>query len=233
LIVPWPSSDHKGSGREGPGRDGPVAEFAAAIDRNRRHRLLIVPPLLAEINRTRRLLASTMRALDGHGIDSFLPDLPGTNESLQPFFGQSLHGWRQAMARAARHFAASHVLAVRGGALIFPNALPGWVLEPVSGQAILRQMVRARVIAAREAGLHEDSAALIDTGRTEGIMLAGYDFGPALIAGLESARPLDEGQREIRQSELGGPALWLRAEPGDDPAQAARLAGVIAAEITA
>ena len=233
MIVAWPCSDHKASGRDGPGRDRPVEEFAAAIDRNRRHRLLIVPPLLAEMNRTRRLLVSTMRALDGHGIDSFLPDLPGTNESLQPFFGQSLHGWRQAMARAARHFAASHVLAVRGGALIFPNALPGWVLEPVSGPATLRQMVRARVIAAREAGRHEDRANLLVLARSDGIELAGYDCSPALIAGLDSARPLDEGQREIRLGELGGAPLWLRAEPGDDPAQAERLATLIAAEIAA
>lgn len=203
------------------------------IDRARSFRLLIVPPLLEEMNRTRRFLMGTMRALDGHGIDSFLPDLPGTNESLQPFVSQSLHGWRMAMVRAARHFAATHVLALRGGALIFPNVLPGWVVEPVSGASLLRQLLRAAVIAAREAGRHEDSAALLETGRTEGIVLAGYDFGPALIAGLDSARPLDEGQREIRQSDLGGAALWLRSEPGDDPAQAARLAAIIAAGIAA
>lgn len=204
-----------------------------AIDRGRRFRLLIVPPLFEEMNRTRRLLASTMRALDIHGIDSFMPDLPGTNESLQAFASQSLHAWRIAMARAARHFEASHVLALRGGALVFPNTLPGWVIDPVSGSSLLRQLLRARVIAAREAGRQEDSAALLETGRTEGITLAGYDCGPALIAGLDSARPLDEGQREIRIGELGGAALWLRAEPGDDPVQAARLAAIIAEGIAA
>jgi hypothetical protein len=216
-----------------PGRDGPTEEFALSFDDQRRHRLLIVPPLFAEMNRMRRLLAQAMRVLDDDGIDSMLPDLPGTNESLQPLFGQSLHGWRTAMARAAQGFGATHVLAVRGGALIFPNALPGWVLEPVMGASILRQMVRARVLAAREAGRHEDSATLLDTSRTEGLLLAGYDLGPALIAGLESARPLDEGQREIRQGDLGGAALWLRAEPGDDPAQASRLAAIVAGGITA
>jgi hypothetical protein len=219
LIAPWPC----------PGGD----EFAAVIDRERRYRLLIVPPLFEEMNRTRRLLVDTMRALDSHGIDSFMPDLPGTNESLQAFESQSLHSWRTAMARAARHFAATHVLALRGGVLVFPNALPGWVVEPVAGASLLRQLLRAGVIAAREAGEHADSATLLETGRTEGIRLAGYACGPALIAGLDSARPLDEGQREIRQSELGGAALWLRAEPGDDPAQAARLAAIIAAGISA
>jgi len=217
LIVSWPC----------PGGD----EFAAVIDRGRRFRVLIVPPLFAEMNRTRRMLVSTMRALDGHGIDSFLPDLPGTNESLKDFVGQSLHGWRTAMARAARHFSATHVLALRGGVLVFPNVLPGWVVEPVSGASLLRQLLRIAVIAAREGGEYADSASLFETARREGITIAGYDFGASLIAGLDSARPLDEGQREVRQSELGGPALWLRAEPGDDPAQAARLAAIVAGGI--
>ncbi|WP_420382495.1 hypothetical protein [Novosphingobium sp.] len=219
MIEIWPNS----------GGD----EFAAVIDRRRRHRVLIVPPLFAEMNRMRRLIAGTMRALDVHGVDSFAPDLPGTNESTAPLYAQSLHTWRTAMERAAKHFAASHVLAVRGGALIFPNVLPGWALEPVSGAAILRQMVRARTVAARERGDHEDTAALIELGRSEGLMLAGYDLGPGLVAGLETARPLDEGQRQINQSDLGGAALWLRAEPGDDPAQALRLAQIIADGITA
>ena len=195
--------------------------------------MLIVPPLFAEMNRTRRFLADTMRALDIHGIDSFLPDLPGTNESCQSFFSQSLHNWRTAMSAAGRHFVASHVLALRGGVLVFPNALPGWVVEPVSGSNLLRQLLRAGVIAAREAGEHLDSTTLLELGRTEGLMLAGYHFGPALIAALDTARPLDEGQREIRQSELGGSALWLRAEPGEDPAQSARLAAIVAAGIAA
>ena len=195
--------------------------------------MLIVPPLFEEMNRTRRFLVDTMRALDIHGIDSFLPDLPGTNESGQAFSGQSLHTWRSAMVAAARHFGASHVLALRGGVLVFPNTLPGWVVEPVSGASLLRRMLRAGVIAAREAGDHRDSADLLETGRTEGLRLAGFDFSPALIAGLDGARPLDEGQRKVRQSELGGAALWLRAEPGEDPAQSARLAAVIHAGIAA
>ncbi len=227
MITTWPC----------PGTTRSAGELALAIDRGRRHRLLIVPPLLAEMNLMRRMLVTTMRALDIGGpdiggIDSFLPDLPGTNESTMPFHSQTLHGWRTAMARAATHFAATHVLAVRGGALVFPNTLPGWALEPVSGAAILRQMARARVIAAREAGRHEDSAALIETGQTDGVVLAGYNFGPALVAGLVDARPLDEGQREIRQSDLGGAALWRRAEPGDDPAQATKLAAIIAADLS-
>ena len=216
-----------------PGPDGPTEELAVGFDRQRRHRLLIVPPLFEEMNRTRRFLIDTMRRLDLSGIDSLLPDLPGCNESLQSFAAQSLYGWRRAMAQAALHFRASHVLAVRGGTLVFPNALPGWVLEPVKGASLLRQMLRARTVAAREAGGHETIAELLEHGRSEGLDLAGYACGAALIAGLEAAVPLDEGQHEIRQSDLGGSALWLRSEPGEDAAQADALAARIVAEIAA
>jgi hypothetical protein len=116
---------------------------------------------------------------------------------------------------------------VRGGALVFPALLPGWVLEPVKGSAVLRQLLRARVLAAREAGLAENSAELLETGRDHGLDLAGYRLSAALVAGLDAAVPEDEGQRMIRQSDLGGGALWLRSEPGDDPAQAAALARII------
>lgn len=223
MIAGWPC----------PGSDGPTEEYALSFDRSRPARLLIVPALFEEANRTRRLLVQAMRLLDDAGIDSFLPDLPGCNESRQPFAAQSLHGWRDAMERAAMHFGATHVLAMRGGALVFPARLPGWALEPVKGASVLRQLIRARTIAAREAGLAEDGASLLETGRAQGLDLAGYRCGASLIAGLESALPLDEGQRTIAQGELGGGGLWLRSEPTDDAAQSAALARIIASEVSA
>lgn len=217
-----------------PGPAGPVSEHAIAFDSDRSHRLLVVPALFEEANRTRRMLIEAMRRLDAAGIDSFLPDLPGCNESTQDFAAQSLSAWRSGMEAAAKHFAATHVLAVRGGALVFPNRLPGWVYEPAKGQTILRQLVRARTIAAREAGRTEDSASLIAKGKEHGLELAGYRCGAALIAGLESAVPQDEGQRTLRQSELeSGAGLWLRSEPGDAPEQSAALARIVAEEIAA
>lgn len=217
-----------------PGPSGPVSEYAFVLDRERTQRLLVVPPLFEEANRMRRMLAETMRALDAAGVDSFLPDLPGCNESGQDFSAQSLSAWRGAMDAAAIHFAATHVLAVRGGALVFPNRLPGWVYEPVKGQTILRQLVRARTIAAREAGREEDGASLLARGREHGLDLAGYRCGAALIAGLEGALPQDEGQRTLLQRELeGGAGLWLRSEPGEAPGQSTVLARIIATEIGA
>ena len=221
MIAAWPC----------PGPSGQSKEYALAFDRARQRRVLIVPALFDEANRMRRMLVEMMRLLDADGIDTFLPDLPGCNESPQSFTAQSLHGWRVAMQHAVRHFRASDVLAVRGGALVFPGTLPGWVLEPAKGPTILRQMLRARTIAAREAGRQEDSAALLEQGRSEGLELAGYRCGASLIAGLQDALPRIEGQRIIAQSELGGGGLWLRAEPAAAPEQSAALARIIAADI--
>ncbi|WP_225008763.1 MULTISPECIES: alpha/beta hydrolase family protein [Novosphingobium] len=189
-----------------------------------------MPPLFEEQNRTRRLLAQTMRLLDGAGLDSFLPDLPGCNESTQDLATQSLHSWRLAMADAEAQFGATEVLAVRGGALVFPAHLPGWVLEPQRGLSQLRQLLRARVLAAREAGEPALSVeGLLEQGRASGLTLAGYHLNPAMIAGLEGAFPANEGQRMIHLSELGGgAALWSRVEPGEDATQAAALARIIA-----
>lgn len=213
-----------------PGPDGPIHEHAAAFDRGRERRVLIVPALFEEQNRTRRLLVETMRRLDAAGLDSFLPDLPGCNESPQDFAHQSLHAWRRAMADAAVQLAATQVLAVRGGALVFPAHLPGHVLEPVKGASLLRHLLRARVISGREAGEQLSIEGLLDQGREHGLTLAGYRFNPAMIAGLEGALPAHEGQRTILLSELGGgAALWTRAEPGEDAAQAAALARIVAA----
>lgn len=223
MPVTWPC----------PGPAGLAEDYAVAFDRARSIRVLIVPPLFEEMNRTRRLLVETQRQLDALGLDSMLPDLPGCNESTQAFSAQSLGSWRDAMVAAARHFAASHVLAVRGGALVFPTSLPGWVLEPVKGSTILRQLLRARVLSAKEAGREESSADLLEQGRNHGLELAGYRLSAALVAGLDAAVPQDEGQRVIRQSELGSGALWLRSEPGEDPAQSTALARIVAAEASA
>lgn len=223
MIAAWPC----------PGPSGQTDEYALALDKDRAHRLLIVPALFDEANRTRRMIVDTMRLLDAAEIDTFLPDLPGCNESLQDFTAQSLHGWRSSMQHAARHFAATHVLSVRGGVLVMPQTLPGIVYEPAKGPNILRQLLRARTIAAREAGRTEDTASLLEQARTAGLEFAGYRFGASLIAGLENALPEIESQRIITQGELGGGGLWLRAEPDAAPEQSGNLARLISAELPA
>lgn len=194
--------------------------------------LLIVPALFEEANRTRRMVVETMRQLQPHGIDAVLPDLPGCNESLDDFSAQSLDSWRDAMADAALHFGATHVLAVRGGALVAPANVPGWALEPAKGPTLLRQLLRARTIASREAGRDERIEDLLSTGRAAVLELAGYRCGAPLIEGLEAALPAPH-LAPIALSEIGGPALWLRSEPGEDAAQSAALAARLVAGIYA
>ncbi|QUL38592.1 hypothetical protein [Erythrobacter sp. JK5] len=202
-----------------------LVSFAAA----RPARVLVLPAWFDEANKLRRFTIEVMRRLDGAGIDSFLPDLPGCNESLSPLDRQTLADWRTAAGEASRQFDATHVLAIRAGALIAPPELPGWRYAPLSGAKQLRAMIRARTIAAREAGQEERSETLMDAGRSEGLALAGWQIGATMFRELESAEPeASEIQAEIAQATLGGPGLWLRAEPDDDAAQADALAAIIA-----
>src|SRR6478672_2519158 len=174
-----------------------------------------------------------MRRLDGSGVDSFLPDLPGCNESAAPLADQSLETWRSEAAEAASFFAATHVLAMRSAAAIAPE-LPGWRYAPLAGSSQLRSLLRARILASREAGRDEDRDRLLAEGRERGLDLAGYRLGPAMVAGLAAAEmPAGGRQRDLAQGDVGGPGLWLRAEPEHDPKQADALAAIIAMELLA
>jgi len=173
-----------------------------------------------------------MQRLDSARIASILPDLPGCNESRQPLESQSLDHWRACAGAAAAHFSATHLFTLRAGALLAPQDLPGWSYAPSAGRQVLRSMLRARTIAAREAGRGETIEALQQLGRTEGLELAGWHLGPALFAELEAAAPPPDPVRTvIEQAAVGGSGLWLRAEPDDSPEQADALAETIAAGI--
>ena len=218
MIASWPSPSGE--------------EYALAFDRGRQHRLLVLPALFDEANKTRHLVVEVMRRLDGAAIDSFLPDLPGCNESLAPLEAQTLESWRTAASAAAAHFSATHILTVRAGALLAPPELPGWRYAPIGGPSVLRALLRARTISSREAGHSETIDELTELGRANGIELAGYRVDAAMFSELQAAEAPDTGeQREIDQGTIGGGRLWLRAEPGFDESQADALAAVIAMEL--
>lgn len=207
---------------------GIVEEYALCFDEGRQHRLLVVPALFDEFNRMRRLTVEVMRRLDASGIDCVLPDFPGTNESLQPLEIQSTEDWSDAMSTAARHFSATHVLGIRGGCLFTPPALPGWHYAPAKGANLLRQMLRARMLAGREVGREETREALMERALIEGIELTGHRLGAEMIARLEALEPAArEDISRIEQETVGGSGLWLRAEPGDSASQADALASVL------
>ncbi|MCT2558760.1 hypothetical protein N0B51_07180 [Tsuneonella sp. YG55] len=201
--------------------------MALAFDKRRENRLLVLPAWFDEANKLRRLTVEVMRRLDLAGIDCVLPDLPGCNESTAKLADQTLASWRTAAAAATEHFAATHVLTVRAGALLAPEGLPGWRYAPVGGRPVLRAMLRARTIAAKEAGRSERTEDLQAMARSEGIELAGWHVGAEMFRELEGAEA-PPGLAEIEQAALGGPALWLRAEPDEDAAQADALAAMVA-----
>ena len=202
-------------------------EYVVGFDAGRAPRVLVVRGLFDEGSKLRHFTVETMRRLDAAGVDCFLPDLPGTNESLLPLEQQTFDGWRAAMRGAADHFGATHVLAIRGGALVAPGHLPNIHYAPASGASLLRAMLRAQVIAAREAGEAQSREDLLERGRTEGLRLAGYNLGPELIAELEQASLAESDAVEITQGDVGGGGLWLRAEPAHDPVQADCLAELV------
>jgi hypothetical protein len=221
-LIDWPCPAPGGGTRE---------ELALAFDRGREQRLLVLPAWFDEANKLRRQTVEVMRRLELSGIDSFLPDLPGCNESEAPLEEQTLESWCAAAAAAAAHFAATHVLSVRAGALVAPAGLPGWRYAPIGGRQALRAMLRARTIASKERGHAERTEDLQAIGRREGIELAGWPIGAAMFARLEMADPASE-LIEIQQSALDGPALWLRAEPDEHPQQADALAAIVAIGVT-
>jgi hypothetical protein len=100
---------------------------------------------------------------------------------------------------------------------------------PVTGETLLRGMLRARVIASKEAGLVEDRQALLERGRRDGLELAGYRLGAQMVRDLEGAGPAGGAAlANIAQADLGGPGLWLRAEPDHSSEQADSLAALVA-----
>jgi len=203
-------------------------ELLVGFDRGRPLRVLVLPAWFDEANKLRRFTVEVMRRLDSAGIDSLLPDLPGCNESIEPLELQTLSSWRAAAEAAAETLGATHVLAIRAGALIAPATLPGWHYAAQSGPKLLRGMIRARTITAREAGKFETYEELTAIGRDAGLVLGGWPLGPEMVAELETAEPaLAPGQSNIPQGALGGAGLWLRAEPDEDAGQADRLAGAI------
>ncbi|PNU05046.1 hypothetical protein [Novosphingobium guangzhouense] len=205
-------------------------EFALCRDTSRQRRLLIVPALFDEGNKLRRFTVEVMRRLDAAGIDTFLPDLPGCNESVRPLHEQTPAIWIESMAAAARHFGATHVLAIRGGSLFAPRFLPVVHYAPVKGAAILRQMLRARVLASRESGNEENRDTLVEQAMAHGITLAGYPLGAEFFRNFDVLTPAPEAD-VIDQTEIGGSGLWLRAEPDENPAQAECLATILTRRI--
>ena len=174
------------------------------------------------------MLVQAMRGLAERGVGSMLLDLPGCNESLAALEHQSLSTWREAVSAAASQLGATHIAALRGGALIDDGAtdLPHWRLAPAKGSSLLKTMIRTRIAGDKEAGKATSEAGLMDAAKTAPIELAGNILGPAMVSELATAEAAEVAQMTVRAlgQDIAGSTLWLRAEPQDDPAMSAAIA---------
>lgn len=177
------------------GRD----EWAMRIGDAEAPRLLFLPPLFEEMNRTRAFLAATMRKVAATGYCCLLPDLPGTGESERPLEEMTWQDWLDAALAAAE--GARAVASVRGGCLLDAGLTqPRWRLAPVEGASLVRDLERAGLVA--------------DGGG------AGYAPSPPLLDPIRSASPAGEARtirlasdRAEADQKLDGPPLWRRSEP--------------------
>lgn len=182
--------------------------------------LLIVPPLFEELNRTRKLLSDTMRALAACGIAAHLPDLPGTGESETELADTDWADWRHAIDDAASACRASAVLAIRGGCLLDGGtaSLPLMRFSPVEGKRLIRDLIRSRSLNDPDFGSDAQKAVFTD-GPT---LLGGYPISAALACAVREAAIADAGSATTLRldtehgeadARLSGPPLWRRAEP--------------------
>ena len=207
-----------------PYRSGERQEWMMRIGAAAGAPILFVPPLFEEVNRTRALIAATMRALAAQGHGCWLPDLTGTGESEADLAAVQWDEWRHDVSAAGEHVeraagAAPLIASVRGGCLI-DDAAAGvgwWRLAPVAGASLVRDMVRAGIAGVEWAG-YAPSAEL--RGRVGDA--AAVDQGPLRVARLQT----DAAAADVK---LAGPALWRRSEPG----RSAELAEAAAVDIAA
>lgn len=202
-------------------------EFCLSFGAEHPRQILIIPPLLDEMNRMRRMLAQAMRDLAARGVGSVLIDLPGCNESIAKLEVQSLDSWRDAVAACAQQLSVTHVASLRGGALIDDGApLPHWRLAPVKGSSLLKTMIRTRIAGDKEAGKATSEAELMAAAENAPLELAGNMLRPDMVAQLATAVPVAVATMVERKlgEDISGSPLWLRAEPKDDAAMSASIA---------
>lgn len=200
-------------------------EFVLAYGPQDGPQLLVLQPLFEEMNRCRAMIAGTCRALAERGIGTWLPDLPGTGESLRALDTIGWEDWLGAAEAAAAAVRAETgtspwTLAIRGGALLDrPLVRPTLRLAPTGGRSLLSDLRRSALASGSDPA-HP----------------AGYTFSPALAEAMAGAEPSVDGDiRTLRLStddrpadrRIGGQPLWRRPEPAADAAMVSALSDEI------
>lgn len=186
--------------------------------------VIVFAPFFEEMNFTRAFVLDIARALARDGIGSWLPDLPGTGESLRPLREIGWQDWRDA-ARAAAEMVEQesgsrpHVVSIRGGALLADaiESRSWWSYTPTPGASLLRQLERIKLISDRK-NIDQDAHGIYE--------YSGYELNAAMHEGLKAATvrtpaaPYRTAPAEFAGSRV---PLWHRAEPARDPELAAAL----------
>jgi hypothetical protein len=176
------------------------------------------------MNFTRGFIVDIMRALSALNIGTWLPDLPGTGESLRPLETISWDDWLDAARTAGEAVAAQsgrrpHVIALRGGNLLAHavDRRSCWSFAPASGASLLRQLQRTQLIS--------DKRNIHDQSDINGYM--GYTMSSQMRISLENmSEPAPFSPLHVREAS-STEMLWRRAEP----ARAPELSTALAAEI--
>ncbi len=167
-----------------------------------RSTVLVVPAFGEEMNKARRLVSETGRALAGRGVRTIVPDLFGTGDSEGEFADARWEIWIEDLRRTlewarGRGAVGFGALLVRLGAGLFSDAFAQADVEfdsvvawqPVArGEDVLRQLLRMKTMAARMAGAKAEPAEqLLKTllAGPEPLELGGYLVAPALAAALQ------------------------------------------------
>jgi hypothetical protein len=177
------------------------------------------------MNFTRGFIVDIMRALSAWDIGTWLPDLPGTGESLRPLDSIGWDDWLNAARTAgeavtAQSGARPHVIALRGGNLL-AHAVNGrscWSFAPASGASLLRQLQRAQLIS--------NKRSIDDQFDINGYI--GYTLSSQMQIALENmGEPAPLSPLHVKEA---SPAemLWRRAEPTRAPELSTALAAEIA-----
>lgn len=203
-----------------PGPAGPLAATIVAPERAEpRFGVLYVPPFGEEMNKARRMAALQARALASAGGIVALLDLRGTGDSAGDHGGATWEGWRDDVACAWSWLVGQTggpclLWGLRLGALlaaetaakgrVAPAALLLW--QPVvSGQAYFGQVLRLATIQGRlsadDTGGRDAKALRAALASNEAVEVAGYELGPALVAGAEAASLAAMG-------DPGCPVIW-------------------------
>ncbi len=196
-------------------------EFMLSFGESTGPQILVLQPLFEEMNRCRATVMELARSLAARDIGCWIPDLPGTGESLVALESLEWAQWLEATEAAAALILALTgrtplSLALRGGALVEPaNVARHWRLAPTSGRSLLSDLRRSALASgsdpASPAGyrLHEDMVAHLQTCEPEA------HSAVRTLRLRSDDRPAD--------CHIDGDPIWRRPEPVTDSALSAAI----------